>query len=129
MGNKHVHKNLGEIEGTIFPSGRCTKIIVSPQGPLIAKGFCVGRTVIFPNGSIPEHSHENEEVYHILSGMGFMQLGDDTLQVKPGDTIYISPLVKHKLSNDSTEEMEVIWVYAPATIVAHWKDELEGRIR
>ena len=122
---KKIH--FEEIEGTHFPAGRRTRVIVGKESPLQAKGFVMGRVRIFPGGSIPAHGHFNEEIYHILSGTGEMQVGDETGAVRAGDTVYMDPDVPHTLRNTGDSDMEILFVYSPAGVVEHWREELEGK--
>ena len=45
---------LAEIEGTVFPAGRRTKLLVGQNAPIKAEGFCQGCVTIFPGGKVPE---------------------------------------------------------------------------
>jgi mannose-6-phosphate isomerase-like protein (cupin superfamily) len=120
--------NIFDVRGTEFPAGRRTRVLVGPEAPTEAKGFVLGHVTIYPGGSVPLHSHVQEEVYIILSGHGKMHIDDQTADVKPGDYVYISPNANHLLKNTSKENMIMVFCYAPKSIVDHWQEELEGRI-
>ena len=122
---RRIH--LDDAEGTVFPAGRRTKVLVGKDSPLQAKGFAMGRVRVFPGGSIPAHEHVNEEIYHILSGTGEMQVGNETERVRAGDTVYMEPDVPHTLRNTGDSDMELLFVYSPAGVVEHWREELEGK--
>ena len=117
--------NLSELKWTHFPSGRTTRIIASPDGPLAPQGFSLGRSVLEPGGSVPAHHHSNEEIYHIISGRGHFRIGAVTFAAQAGDSYLIPPDTEHELVNGGDQEMELLWVYAPAGIMQHWADELE----
>lgn len=57
---------IDEVQGTRFPAGRHTRVIVGPGGPVEAQGFVMGHVTIFPGGSVPVHSHAQEEVYFMF---------------------------------------------------------------
>ena len=123
-----MHKiHLDDVEGTLFPAGRRTKVLVGKDSPLQAKGFVMGRVRVFPGGSIPAHEHFNEEIYHILSGAGEMQVGDETGTVRAGDPVYLAPAGPPTLRNPGASDMEILFVYSPAGVVEHWREELEGK--
>ena len=123
-----MHKiHLEDVEGTLFPAGRRTKVLVGKDSQLQAKGFVMGRVRVFPGGSIPPHEHFNEEAYHILSGTGEMQVGEERGTVRAGDTVYMEPDVPHTLRNTGDSDMEILFVYSPAGVVEHWREELEGK--
>lgn len=121
--------NIFDVKGTEFPAGRLTKVLVGPGAPAEANRFVLGHVTIYPGGSVPLHSHEQEEVYIILSGYGKMHIDDETADVKPGDYVYITPKANHLLENTSDEDMIMVFCYAPKSIVDHWQEELEGKIK
>ena len=121
--------NLFDIQGTEFPAGRRTRVIVGPGAPLEAQQFVMGHVTIYPGGSIPLHSHGQEEVYIIVAGEGIMEVDGSKETVKAGTYIYIVPHAKHLLQNTSEQNMIMIFCYAPKAIVEHWQQELEGKIR
>ena len=46
------------------------------------------------------HIHEvTEEIYHIISGSGFMTFAEEKFKIGSGDTICISPGTAHKVEN------------------------------
>lgn len=45
-------------------------------------------------GAIP-HQHEYYQMYHIISGSGFMRLGEGMVEIRPNFVVLISPGVKH----------------------------------
>jgi len=121
--------NIFDVKGTEFPAGRLTRVLVGPGAPAEAEGFVLGYVTIYPGGSVPMHSHEQEEVYLILSGYGKMHINDETADVKPGDYVYINPKSNHLLENTSDENMIMVFCYAPKSIVDHWQEELEGKVK
>ena len=78
--------------------------------------------------SMGVHKHKGDrEIYHILSGKGEMQVGGETGEVRAGDTVYLDPDVPHTLRNTGDSDMEILFVYSPAGVVEHWREELEGK--
>ena len=90
--------NVFDIRGTEFPAGRLTRVIVGPGAPLEAENFVMGYVTIYPGGSIPLHSHGQEEVYIIMAGDGIMQVNGLEEKVKKGSYIYIDPNSSHNCS-------------------------------
>jgi len=61
------------------------------------------------------HLHEKtEELYHITQGVGIMTLGDEQFEARAGDTICISPGMKHCIENTGTEELVILCCCSPA---------------
>lgn len=121
--------NIFDIEGTEFPAGRLSRVIVGDNGSLQGTYFVQGYSEIHPEGSIPEHQHEPEETYFIVKGRGKMTVDNETRDVKSGDLILIRSGQKHSLYNDSEENLNVMYVYSPKIIVDHWAQELSGELK
>nr|WP_245688279.1 cupin domain-containing protein [Thiohalomonas denitrificans] len=60
------------------------------------------------------HLHyRSEELYHVSSGEGWLQLGGDRIAIGPGDTICIAPGTAHRLENSGTEPLRVLCCCSP----------------
>lgn len=121
--------NIWDIEGTEFPAGRRTRVLIGQNGAIKGEKFCQGYVVIYKDGKIPMHDHEAVESYTILQGKGIMTVGDEEQQVKKGDCIFIHSLQKHSLVNNGEEELHVMFAYAPSVIAEHWEQEKKGIIK
>lgn len=119
--------NIFTIPGTEFPAGRRTRVMVGPGAPAEANGFVMGHVTVYPGGSVPEHEHGQEEVYVILSGQGTLLLGEEEQAVTAGDYAHIPPGLKHCLTNTGSQELIMMFCYAPKSIVEHWQQELDGK--
>lgn len=120
--------NMYEIEGTEFPAGRRTRVMFGPTGQLRGEAFCQGFVTIYPGGSVPSHEHETVETYTILSGVGEMTVGDETQPVKEGDAVFIPRMQPHTLKNTGSENMKMMFCYAPDVVVDHWAQEQAGEL-
>ena len=109
-----------------FPAGRHTRVMVGPQAPLEAEKFVMGHVTIYPGGSVPLHSHQQEEVYYIVAGEGKITVDDESRNVQTGDCIYLKPQSNHMLRNTSTDNMVMMFCYAPKTVAEHWAQEMQG---
>lgn len=81
-----------------------------------------------PGGGVPEHAHETEETYIILSGTGEMIIDGEPVPIKSDDVIYLPPMQRHELKNTGDTEMRTIFVYAPKMVVEHWAQESKGEL-
>jgi quercetin dioxygenase-like cupin family protein len=115
--------NLTDINGTTFPTGRKTRVMIGATSPITADNFVMGYVEIEPNGSVPMHSHEQEEVYFIVQGEGTIQINNETETIQEGSAVYIPSFTKHELINTSNVKMIMMFVYSPAGIVSHWAEE------
>lgn len=68
-----------------------------------------------PGDTTALHYHEKtEELYHILEGQGVMTLGEESFNVKSGDTICIHPGVLHRIRNSGEGELVFLCCCSPA---------------
>ena len=58
--------------------------------------------------------HVSEEIYFFTSGRGRMRLGEETAEVRAGDTVVIAPGIEHKLWADGAEDLVLLCCCAPA---------------
>ncbi|AEE91954.1 Cupin 2 conserved barrel domain protein [Tepidanaerobacter acetatoxydans Re1] len=121
--------NVYNVKGTKFPAGRLTRVIVGPDAPMEAQNFVMGHVTIYAGGSVPLHSHEQEEVYLIVSGSGMISIDNESERVTEGSYVYIPPNSTHILENTSDDNMIMVFCYSPKSIVEHWKQELNGEIK
>lgn len=122
-------QNIFKIEGTEFPAGRRTRVMLGENGAIDGKHFCQGYVVIYPGGSIPIHDHITVESYTVLKGRGEITVDDETKEIGPGDFVYISEGRRHGLRNTGSEDMHMMFVYAPKMVVAHWAQEQSGELK
>lgn len=119
-----------DIPGTVFPAGRHGRVIVGVDSPLQAQGYVVGTSDLFPHGgAVPEHDHETEETYLILSGSGVMTVDGVPCPAEAGDAFQMKPWQKHGLVNTGAEVMRILYVYAPKMVVDHWAKEKSGELK
>ncbi|MDR1534260.1 MAG: cupin domain-containing protein [Planctomycetota bacterium] len=121
--------NIFSIEGTEYPAGRRTRVILGDNGALPGQLFCQGYVEIHPGGSIPGHRHETVESYLILEGEGNMTVAGETLPVKKGDCVFVEPNQEHGLDNSGSGELRLVFVYAPKIVVDHWAREMAGELK
>jgi quercetin dioxygenase-like cupin family protein len=79
----------------------------------------LGVVELDPNSHVPEHHHENEQLGMCLSGSLEFRVGDETLQLGPGDTWTIPSDVPHEVQV-GPEGAVVIDVFVPPR--DDWRD-------
>lgn len=70
---------------------------------------------IIPAGkqSILHRHNSSEEIYHITSGHGVMQLGEKKFEIRPGDTIAIPAGMPHAVENYGKEPLKLLCSCSP----------------
>ena len=119
---------LADVQGEKFPAGRWTRVLTGDDG-LPTRNFMMGYVVIYPGGKVPEHEHVQEEVYTVLQGHGEMIINGEKQPMEAISSVYIPPNAKHSLVNVGDEDLVMMFVYSPAGIVNHWKQEKEGELK
>lgn len=121
--------DINEMAGRTYPAGRWTRNIVGGAAPIQAANFSLGYVVLEPNGGqVPWHNQEQEEIYFVLDGRGEMCLGQERQVVESGQAVFIPPGIFHQLTNTGNTPLTMVYCYGPAGDVAHWRQELEGKL-
>lgn len=114
-----------EVNPMVFDT-RVTRVFAGADSPVSPDYFCSGIVRIQPGGSVPLHKHAQEEIYYILNGTVEMTVGTETERIEGIAMIYMPSGAPHHLVNVCDEEVQMLFVYAPAGVVSHWQEEREG---
>lgn len=68
----------------------------------------------------PEHAHDHEEVFHVLSGRCVVSLDGEETPLGPGDTVIVPPGTKH-FTYSEEGGVDVLAVMPVGTVII-WKD-------
>ncbi len=121
--------DLSKTEGRSYPARRVTKNLVGGTSPMKSEHFSLGFVELEPRGGqVPWHNHAQEEVYFILEGEGEMCLAEERQAVRGGQAVFIPPGTFHQLTNVGDTPLHMVYCYAPAGDVAHWRQELQGTL-
>lgn len=124
-----IIKDVHDIDGRAFPARRTTKNLVGGSSGIETGHFNLGYVELEPQGGqVPWHNHEQVEIYFILEGTGEMCVGEEMQTVEGGQLIFIPSNVYHQLTNTSDAPLTMMYCYAPASDVDHWRQELNGTL-
>ena len=71
--------------------------------------FCVKRICVTPGNILSLQLHHfRSEHWIIVKGEAVVTLGDDKIVRKANESVYIPAETKHRIQNDTTEDMEFI---------------------
>ena len=75
-------------------------------------------------GSVPFiHSHqENEEIYIIMDGKGTLKIDEESVEVRKGDVIKISPKGKRQFFASSDEEITYACIQVKENSLTHYTE-------
>ena len=92
---------LNEIDSKIVKDNKTYTLVDNTQ----LNNLVVSKTILHPNQKTTGHNHEGqEEVYQFVSGQGYMDGGEKTFLVNPGDIILIPDGDFHRVYNTSKYE-------------------------
>lgn len=91
MSRGYIVRHLSDAPTVPCPCGFSTRTLTSADTPKCSLH------VTFIQDSVRHYHRETTEVYHILDGVGRMELGADTIDIEPGLTILIEPGTRHQL--------------------------------
>ncbi|MCY3871247.1 MAG: cupin domain-containing protein [Gemmatimonadetes bacterium] len=98
---------LSETTAEEFPWGTLNWLMGQAIDPDAKQTF--GMAVIQPGQQNPPHYHPNcEEILYVVSGTCEHTYGDNSYQLKPGDSIRVSAGVIHHAINNGDEPLRAI---------------------
>lgn len=69
-----------------------------------------------PNTKEQKHYHHfSEQFFRILSGTATFEIADEILELEAGQGVHILPQTIHRISNNTSEELEFILISQPTT--------------
>jgi quercetin dioxygenase-like cupin family protein len=104
--------NLRDIEPTVVWEGVVARALHGAQASLTA-------IEIEPGTSVPEHSHENEQMGILTGGSLTFRIGGEERDLRPGGTWLIPPNVPHSVVA-GPDGARLIEVFAPPR--TDWSD-------
>ena len=91
-----------EVEPVVYDWGAVKWVTNADLAPGAEQSF--GLVHILPGETNPEHWHTAaEEIVHMLQGECTVRVGDRTMTIRPGQTLYIPPGTKHEVANRGWE--------------------------
>jgi mannose-6-phosphate isomerase-like protein (cupin superfamily) len=109
-----IHSSLQQCKSYTTKDGSSIRELMHPaqQGNVQQS---LAQAIVHPQESTQAHYHkQTEELYHITAGTGQLRLNDETMQVKPGDTICIAPGTVHSMKNTGDTDLVFLCCCAPA---------------
>lgn len=95
------------------PDGSANYLIT----PKMAQQLEVHHNIVAPhrNSGAEHYTHEGEEeCVYVLEGQLDFEWGDKKYQLAAGDAILIDPKIGHSFSNNTEENVVVMWIISPA---------------
>ena len=84
----------------------CQRLI----GPEEAPNFAMRRFVMEPGGGMPWHTNEVEHEQYVLGGCATVGIGDETIEVREGDVLFIPAGVPHYYRAEGEEPFQFLCI-------------------
>lgn len=98
---------LSHVDGERRESGRMYREFL--RVPTMSTGLYV-----LPAGrEDPQRPHKEDELYHVVSGRGFVRVGEEDQEVHSGTVVFVPAGVEHRF-HTIREELTLLVVFAPA---------------
>lgn len=109
------HVNESDIAGERAPppNSRILKHLAAPW-TLGTKHLWVGLSEIDSGSTSNLQSHENEEVFYVMSGHGVVEVDGESQEIAPGSVVFVPSNAAHRLLNSGREVLKVLCAAAPA---------------
>ena len=105
--------NIGQVEPFTTKDGSEIRELLAHRNSCIRKQT-LAEARLPPTASTTAHYHvETEEIYYLLEGRGAMRVGDEQLEVGPGDAIAIPPGEVHQITNTGSTILKFLCCCAP----------------
>ena len=93
--------NLNEHDSNVLKQNETYKLIDNTQ----LNNLVVSKTILHPKKNTTGHNHPGqEEVYHFISGEGYIVVGDKQINVEEGSIVLIPDGYFHQVWNTSEIE-------------------------
>jgi len=79
-------------------------------GPDEAPNFAMRRFIMEPGGGIPAHTNRVEHEQYVLLGRAAIGVGDEIMEVKKGDVVFIPAGVPHWYRAEGDEPFEFLCI-------------------
>ncbi|RME77102.1 MAG: cupin domain-containing protein [Chloroflexi bacterium] len=102
-------KHLNEVPAQPVQAGTGVsfQVLIGPdEGP----NFAMRRFIIQPGGGMPNHTNQVEHEQFVLRGQARIGIGEEVIEVKAGDVVFIPAGTPHWYQNTGSEPFEFLCV-------------------
>jgi quercetin dioxygenase-like cupin family protein len=75
------------------------------------------RVILEDDAAMPRHTHDHDEVYQVVSGSATAVVGDESYEVREGDTVVIPAGVQHEAFVDAGRSAELVSSMLKGTVM------------
>ncbi|SFM25235.1 cupin domain-containing protein [Methanolobus profundi] len=109
-----IKTSCRDVEAYITKDGSSIRELIHPQIHGNSAQSVAEATVPAGTSTLLHRHNITEEIYHILSGSGWLTLNDKIIEVETGDSVCIHPGVSHNIKNTGTDDLRILCCCSPA---------------
>ena len=118
-----VQPDEGQSYWQPVPANGYAEVLVSKRNDPSIRDLSAGIQVIAPGSHIREHQHGTEqELLFFFEGTGKVLVNGEEHPVQPGTMVYAGHQNAHKIINNTSRDLKMMWVLAPGGL----EDFFEG---
>jgi hypothetical protein len=102
----------GPFASDSWPKGHANATIVGPGGLELREDIIIGVSLLAPHVRYPDHNHDPEEVYLVLSPGRFQHGQSDWFEPGIGGTLYNEPNIKHAMASGNAPLLALWYLWA-----------------
>jgi quercetin dioxygenase-like cupin family protein len=102
-----LRKQMADVPAEAVNAGQgvTRQILISPDE---APNFAMRRFIMEPGGGMPNHTNTVEHEQFVLRGQARVGIGDDVIEVKANDVVFIPAGVPHWYQNTGDDTFEFL---------------------
>lgn len=116
--SKALIRNIAEVQWNELPGhvgGALSKLLVHPDSNG-SRHIDYRISHYQPMARVEPHAHKiQEQIYHVLEGVGLMEIGNETRVVRQHDVVFIPPGIRHAISNTGISDLTFLVITAPVS--------------
>lgn len=104
-----IIRHSADVEAEAVSAGEATQrqVLISSED---APNFALRRFIMQPGGGMPAHTNSVEHGQYVLRGRAKVGLGDEVVEVRAGDVLFIPAGVQHWYRAQGDEAFEFLCV-------------------
>ena len=104
-----LHRHADDVSAETVQAGQGTvrQVLIGADE---APNFAMRRFIIQPGGGMPKHTNTVEHEQYVLRGRAKVGIGDDVLEVREDDVVFIPAGVPHWYQVEGADPFEFICV-------------------
>lgn len=109
-----IKTSCRDVEAYITKDGSTIRELIHPLVHGNSAQSIAEATVPAGTSTLLHRHNVTEEIYHILSGCGLMNLENKFIEVEEGDSVCIHPGTSHNIKNTGSVELRILCCCSPA---------------